>query len=55
MDQDVFELVVALAILLDNLEYYVCLEFSIYLFNWVYRNLNFLKRNTSLLKQQYDL
>ena len=55
MDQYVFDLVAGLFNLLDNLEWYVCLKFSIDTFNWLCRNLNFSKRNTSLLKRQYDL
>ena len=55
MDQYVFELVAGLGNLLLNLEQYLWLELSFNTFNWFCRNLNFLKRNTSLLKQQYDL
>ena len=55
MDQYVFELVAGLASLLDNLELYVCLEFSVDTFNRFCRNSNFSKRNTSLLKPHYDL
>ena len=55
MDQYVFGLEARLANLLDNLEYYICLEFSIDRFKCFCRNLNFSKRNTSVLKRQYDL
>ena len=55
MDQYVFELVAGLANLLNNLELYLCLEYSIDTFNWFCRALNFSKRNTSLLKWQHDL
>ena len=55
MDQYVFELVTGLFNLVDNLEQYVCLELSIDTINWFCKNLNFSKRNTSLLKRQYDL
>ena len=34
MDQYVLEVVVGLTNLLDNLELYLCLEFSIDTFNW---------------------
>ena len=54
MDRDVFELAARLANLLNNLEEYVYLEFSIDTFSWLCRVLNFPKRNTSLLKRQYD-